>query len=382
MRARNGWRWWSVPVIAVAVMLAFAGCEGKLPDQLFGTRPIDYAGDVGRYCAIAEATDALLIAYHDETSERLKLARSTDGGLTWSVRFLDWDPLGDVGHDVSIAASGDLVAAAYRMAGAPDLRCAVSTDAGATWHRYPVAGAGADCQYTSTAIGDTGCIFIAYHEAASTDLKLAYSADRGVTWTVRGLEVSASNVGQHVGIALNGQKVMAGYYDATSGDLRFGRAATPVDTFTSAKVDSSGDVGRSCSLRYDAASSTVWLAYHDVTNGALKIARSPGNDANWQPAITVDSDGVCGRYASLAVSGSAGERLAIAYYEDWEYRLKVARSTDGGGSWAEEIVCECGVGSWASIVATGPETYAVSFYDSLEGDLRLALWDGTRWTVR
>jgi len=382
MRARNRWRLSTVLVLAATVMLAVAGCEGMPPDELFDNQPIDCAGDTGRYCAIAEATDALLIAYHDHTNDRLKLARSTDGGLTWSTGFLDWDPLGDVGHDISIAASGDLVAAAYRGAGAADLRCAVSTDAGATWHRHPVAGAGVDCQYTSTAISDTGGIFIAYHEAASTDLKLAYSADLGVAWTVRSLEVSASNVGQYVGIALNGQKVMAGYYDATSGDLRFGRAVTPVDAFTSAKVDSLGDVGRFCSLRYDSASATVWLAYHDVTNGALKIAHSPINDANWQPAITIDSDGVCGLYASLAVSGTSGQNLAIAYYEDCEYRLKVARSTNAGASWIEETVDEGGVGSWASIVATGPETYAVSFYDSLEGDLRLALWDGTRWTVR
>ncbi len=308
-----------------------------------------------------------------------KLARSTDGGCTWSTRFLDW--VGDVGHHVSIAASGDLVAVAYREAGAADLRCAVSTDSGATWHRYPVAGAGADCQYTSTAVRGPGEIFIAYHEAVSTDLKLAYSTDSGATWTVRGLETSTGNVGQYAAVALNGTRVFAGYYDATGGDLRFGRAITPTDTFISAKVDSAGDLGQYCSLRWDAASGTVWLAYHDVTNGALKIAYSPVIDANWQPSITVDSDGVTGLYASLAVSGSSGQNLAIAYYEDWEYRLKVARSTDAGATWKKEVVDEGGVGQWASIVATA-SGYAVCYYDSLEGDLRLGLWDGTSWTCR
>jgi hypothetical protein len=380
MRAGNGWWLLEVLILGAAVMLMAAGCEGNIPDPFLDPPPIDATGDVGRYCAIAQATGALLIAYHDETNSRLKLARSTDGGLTWSTGFLDWDLQGDVGHHISIAASGSLVAVAYRVAGAVDLRCAVSTDAGATWHRHPVTGAGADCQYTSTAIGDG--IFIAFYEAVSTDLKLAFSTDLGGTWTVRGLEISASNVGQYVGIALNGPKVMAGYYDATSGDLRFGRAETPADTFTSAKVASSGDVGRYCSLRYNAASNTVWLAFQDVTDGALKIACSPGNDANWQPAIAIDRDGVTGLYASLDVSGPVGQQLVIAYYEDWEYRLKMARSTDGGATWTNEVVDEGGVGQWASIVATGPDTYAVSYYDSLEGDLRLAMWDGTHWTIR
>jgi hypothetical protein len=147
-------------------------------------------------------------------------------------------------------------------------------------------------------------------------------------------------------------------------------------------VDSSGNVGRYCSLRYDAGSSTVWLAYHDVTNGALKVAYSPVNDANWQPPITVDSDGVTGLYASLAVSGATGQKLAIAYYEDWEYRLKFAISEDAGATWTKTIVDVGGVGPWASIVATGTARYAVCYYESFAGDLRLALWDGTGWTLR
>jgi hypothetical protein len=346
---------------------------------------IDWEGDVGQYSCIARADgaspvdpDVLLIAYRDASNSALKLARSTDGGLAWSTSFLDWQ--GDVGCHASIAASGSLAAVAYRVTGAADLRCAVSTDSGATWHRYPVIGAGADCQYTSTAIRGSAEIYIAYYEAVSTDLKLAYSTDSGTTWTVRGLETSTGNVGQYAAVALNGTRVFAGYYDATGGDLRFGRAATPADTFTSAKVDSSGNVGQYCSLRWDAASSTVWLAYHDVTNGALKIAYSPVTDANWQPSITIDSDGVTGLYASLAVSGSSGQNLAVAYYEDWEYRLKVARSTDTGASWTTEVVDEGGVGQWASIVETDTG-YAVSYYDSLAGDLRLAVWDGTGWTL-
>ena len=382
-----------VPIGTTTTLKAVAWKPGVTPSMIAEAvyvirqpTAIDWEGDVGQFSCIARADgaspadpDVLLIAYRDATNTALKLARSTDGGLGWSTSFLDWP--GDVGCHVSIAATGSLVAIAYRVAGAADLRCAVSTDSGATWHRYPVAGAGADCQYTSTATRGPDEIFIAYYEAVSTDLKLAYSTDGGATWTVRGLETSTNSVGQYAAVALNGTRVFAGYYDATTGDLRFGRAVTPTDTFTSAKVDSTGNVGQYCSLRWDTASGTVWLAYHDVTNGALKIAYSPDNDANWQPQITIDSDGVTGLHASLAVSGSSGQNLAIAYYEDWEYRLKVARSTDTGATWTKEVVDEGGVGQWASIVET-ESGYAVSYYDSYAGDLRLALWDGTGWTLR
>jgi hypothetical protein len=344
-----------------------------------GHTAIDWDGDVGRYSSIAKAAGALLIAYRDDTTCALKLARSVDSGLTWSTRFLDWQ--GDVGHHVSIAASGDLVAVAYQEAGAADLRCAVSTDSGATWHRYPVDAAGTTGLYTSTAIGSTGTIHIAYHESVTADLKLAWSADAGVTWSFNTIDSSAASVGQYASIALNGAKVYAAYYHATNADLRFAWAPTPGGTFTNTPIDSPGNVGQYSSLRYDAPSDTIWLAYHDATNGRLKIARSPDNEANWEHLGTVDDAGVTGLHASLAVSGASGTELTIAYYEDWEYRLRVARSTDAGAHWTTETVDDGGVGQYASLVLTD-DGLAVSYYDSLAGDLRLAVWDGTDWAIR
>jgi hypothetical protein len=377
-----------VAIDSTTILKAAAMKPGASPSMTVEARyvisepaAIDWEGDVGKYCAMAQATGALLIAYRDDTSARLKLARFTDGGITWSTRFLDWQ--GDVGQYVSIGASGSVVAVAYRAAGAPDLRCAVSTDAGLTWHRYPVTGAGADCRYTSTAIGPTGTIHIAYYEIGGADLKLAWSDDAGATWGFNTIDSSISTAGwQCVSIAVNGTKVYAAYYFSASADLRFAWAPTPNGGFAPNPIESAGSVGQYCSLRYNAQSDTLWVAYHDAINGGLKAARWKLSEANWVLLGIIDDEGVTGLHASLAVSGASGQNLAIAYYEDWEYRLKVARSTDAGVTWTKEIVDEDGVGQWASIVATGPDTYTVSYYDSLAGDLRLAQWDGTDWAVR
>jgi hypothetical protein len=343
---------------------------------------IDRDGDVGRYSSIAKAAGALLIAYRDDTAGALKIARSVDGGLSWSTRFLDWQ--GDVGYHVSIAAAGDRVAVAYQEAGAADLRCAVSTDSGATWHRYPVDAAGTTGLYTATAVTDT-TICIAYYEAGAADLKLAYSLDDGAGWTLRPLDTSASDVGKYASIAMNGTKVYVAYYDATAGDLRFGWTPTPGGAWVSSALDASGNVGQYASLRYDAASATIWLAYYDVTWSRLKVVKSVPNESSWTLVGVIDDSGATGQYASFSVSGASGQDLAIAYYEDWEYRLKVARSGDTGASWTTEVVAEGGAGQWASIACTGSDgngkpTYAVSCYDSLAGDLRLARYDGTGWT--
>jgi hypothetical protein len=390
MRARKRCRFLASAVLVAVALASAAGCEESIVDRILDPSPIDSAGDVGRYCTMAQATGALLVAYmyRDDvelTYDRLKLARSTDNGLTWATRFLDWDVQSDVGQYISIGASGSRVAVAYRVAGATDLRCAVSTDAGATWHRYPVTGAGADCRYTSTAIGPTGTIHVAYYELGGADLKLAWSDDDGATWSFSTIDSSISTAGwQYVSIAVNGTNVYAAYYYSANADLRFAWAPAPNGVFTPKPIECTGSsVGQYCSLRYSPQSDTLWVAYHDAAvTGGLKVARWKLKEAGWVCMGVIDDEGVTGLYASLTVSGASGQNLAIACYQDWMYRLKVARSADGGDTWATEVVGGEGMGQWASIVATGPDNYAVSCYDSLAGDLRLASWDGADWTIR
>ena len=116
--------------------------------------------------------------------------------------------------------------------------------------------------------------------------------------------------------------------------------------------------------------------------------KSAGGPSSWSLASEVDDAGVTGQFASLSVSGDSGQNLAIAYYEDWEYRLKVARS-DGRGRSLDDGGRRRG---WSGAVGvdhvhgyrrrTDEPTYAVSCYDSLADDLRYAAWDGTDWMVR
>lgn len=383
-----GVRYLGVPVTiaSTTTVKAVAWKPGITPSMIteasYVIRPstaIDADGDVGRYSSIAKAAGALLIAYRDDTAGALKIARSVDGGLTWSTAYLDWQ--GDVGLHASIAAYKKRVAVAYHEAGGGDLRCAVSTDSGATWHRYPVDATDTAGLYTATAV-NASTICIAYYEAVKADLKLAWSTDDGASWKVRTLDASANDVGKYASIAMKGTKVYVACFDATAGDLRFGKAETPDGQWLSSALETTGVTGQYTSLCYDAASDTIWLAYYEVTGSRLKLVKSVGGETAWRLAGVIDDAGVTGLHASLSVSGASGENLAIAYYEDWEYRLKAARSTDAGASWTTEVVAGGGVGQWASIVATGASTLAVSCYDSFAGDLRLARFDGTGWTFR
>jgi hypothetical protein len=85
-------------------------------------------------------------------------------------------------------------------------------------------------------------------------------------------------------------------------------------------VDSSGDVGRYCSLAVGTDGS--WhIAYFDDTNDDLKYARRGGLTGAWEISV-VDSDGVVGQYTSIALDSA--NRPHIAYQDMTNSNLKYA----------------------------------------------------------
>jgi len=83
VKAWNGRR-----LLVVVIMTAAFGCEGNMPYQLSDSPPIDSAGEVGWSCAIAQAPDALLIAYPVRYSDSLEgdLCLALWDGTLWKVR--------------------------------------------------------------------------------------------------------------------------------------------------------------------------------------------------------------------------------------------------------------------------------------------------------
>jgi hypothetical protein len=96
---------------------------------------LDSAGDVGRYTSI-QAYDAnnIYIAYYDVTNGDLKFAKSINGGANWSISTID--SIGDVGQNavLKLIGSNTLVIAYYDITNTK-LKFAKSTNQGSTWAR-------------------------------------------------------------------------------------------------------------------------------------------------------------------------------------------------------------------------------------------------------
>jgi hypothetical protein len=141
----------------------------------------------GFHNSVAVSGSYLFVSYH--TTSGFKIARSSDGGATWSGVYSQPSPYYDSAGEYhsDLVAVGSSVYASYLSSVGSygrDLSIARSTNNGSTWNTTLVdstSGAG-----PFNAIGvDGSSVFISYYQSYSPtyrDLYVAKSIDQGVNW--------------------------------------------------------------------------------------------------------------------------------------------------------------------------------------------------------
>ena len=321
---------------------------------------LDSTGNVGQYTGLAMGATTILAVYYDVTNLNLKMAYTTDGGANWPVETID--TVGSVGQYASVTMSGSDVYVSYYDSANQDQRFARSSNGGATWDRQLLDSTGNVGQFTSIAVDGTN-VTIAYYDVTGTNAKVARSVDGGDTWALATIADPAASVGQYASVASAAGNYYIAYYDLTNQNLKFSlNGGVPVTI-----NDPAASVGTYTSVAFDGT--TYWVAYYDATNGDLKVASS--TDPAWPTPTfdTVDSAGITGQYTSIVV---AGAEVYVAYFEDLNYNLKLAAWD--GLAWSTQTVDTNGVGQYASVAALDgtPDTIAISYYDMVNLDLKLA----------
>lgn len=135
-------------------------------------------------------------------------------------------------------------------------------------------------------------------------------------------------------------------------------------------IESGDTIENSVSIGGDGGS-TLYIAYHVRSSGAfadmkLKVARSTDGGATW--AITAVADGFAGDYTSIRVLG-ADTAIVSAHANGVEEGVHVYITRNGGGSWSESMV-EGGLGNgyYTSVGATRLGDMHVAWYNSLYPD--------------
>lgn len=143
-------------------------------------------GPVGQYVSarLDPVSWTLFVVYYDVTNGDLKLAKSvsSDSGDTWPAPAISVvDSAGFVGSWASLALTGgDDLTVSYLLDFTYDLKVARSLDGGSTWSLVTVDTNGVG-QYTSAADNGTE-LFVSYYDIVNLDLKVARSVDGGASW--------------------------------------------------------------------------------------------------------------------------------------------------------------------------------------------------------
>jgi hypothetical protein len=137
-----------------------------------------------------------------------------------------------------------------------------------------------------------------------------------------GQTVVEQSYGIHNSVAFdNTGALFVAFYDYNAQDLKLAQKATGACSGWSVEtVDSTGDVGKYASLGFT-SDNTPYIAYHDGSNGTLKVAYKTNN--TWGYEIVDGGNGTnMGAYADLAVGSD--DRVHITYADSTNYIIKYA----------------------------------------------------------
>jgi hypothetical protein len=209
---------------------------------------------------------------------------------------------------------------------------------------------------------------IAYYDGAPNKNLMYVRANdaAGADWGAPVIVDSAGVVGKFASLAeVDGRPAIAYYDDSPNQDLKYVIASDAAGTRweTPLTVDSAGVVGKFASLAIVDGRPAI-AYYDDAPNDNLKyVIAGDAAGTSWETPLTVDSAGVVGKYASLAVVDG---RPAIAYYDDApNYDLKYVRASDtGGAQWGTPVTVDGDgqVGPYASLaVVNGRPAIAYAY---------------------
>jgi hypothetical protein len=223
--------------------------------EWYGTTTVTDTSSGGRISSVI-ATDHSVVLLATGHSSYLSRYHSNDGGETYVVSELP-TPAGDENiephtHNTELFAAGEIIYSVFQS-------------------DYP-----------------------------DDQISVGVSVDYGETFAVHKAASSGSSQGWVDGTGIGGKPLVVYYHTGTS-SLHAARGTPLGDSWTTAEIDNTDDVGSYCSVAAEGDLAAV--SYYDATNEDLKVALSHDAGATWaaEDVHTVDADGVTGTYTSTAV---------------------------------------------------------------------------------
>ncbi len=300
----------------------------------------------------------VFIAYTGNgTYPPLKFVSSADGGNTWNTPktvdsngymngsasiFAINDPAATVGYSIFIVYHQTWVGWSNDV-----LRVAKSTDGGITWNISQwiesIGGATGYVGNTSIfAVNDAAApagysIFVIYYHRVNADLKYARSTNGGATWSVFTLD-SIGNVGYYNSIyAIDTNNIFVSYLDSSNYKVRFQKFDKNLTSIILRDVDNSVGLGNGSNSIFAIDTNNISISYScsDGSNASLKFAKSTDGGNAWPSgSIKTIATAPVDYIYSPSIRAVDFSNIMVGYINfQGSYAVKSVQSIDGGINW-------------------------------------------------
>ncbi len=350
---------------------------------------IDSSGYVGYYPSLdIDSGDNIHIAYCSNT--KVKYATNSSGSWVTSDAASGGS---SGGHTSIVLNSSDEPTIAYYYQTATSLKIlsdpvtTTSTDGSGvtttstTWNSDTVDNNDTVGSYVfggSMAIDAADTIALSYADTGRNDLKIATTEE---VWS-REVIVDTGNSGSHTSASQDGSYVSS-YYQ-TSGDLKLSTRSLTYNSWSTASVATTGNIGQytaTTNATGFSSSSTaddyINVSYYDYTNKDLYVAQISVYSSSSVTRTAVDTGGDVGKFTSIAVDDN--DYLHISYFDDTNDDLKYASNETG--AWVTETVDTGSVGQFTSVDVDSSGFVHIAYHDATNRDLKYATNESGAWVT-
>ncbi|TBR20826.1 hypothetical protein EPO15_11950, partial [bacterium] len=251
---------------------------------------------------------------------------------------------------------------------------------GASWSLSTIDSAGLLGWNPSVAVLDSERLAIAYQTQGTDQMRVIRSANNGGSWAADA-DIAAISAFANLGLAADapGNLYLANH-TAGASDFRVARSVG-ANQWTLAVAASGG--GNQYAKGNDsiavAPDGTVYAMFYDSNAAALKVARSIDGGSSWAHGVSLDNQDPA--FTALAVDSDG--RLHAAYASAGNGPLKHAVSSDGGQSYTVSTVDSRFIAN-ASLALDGagsPHIAYISDVNNGGNDLSYSSWTGVAWST-